>query len=76
MNQRRICLNVLKSSPSSTTSRQNAPWIRAFCADRAFPSSVRGPVDLRALRRFARAFLSEIFDFDAATMVKPSALKK
>src|SRR5215813_1967897 len=41
------------------TSRAKSPCFSAFRATRAFPSSVVGPVDRWALRRFASIFLME-----------------
>src|SRR5438105_2401617 len=41
------------SSKGVSSSPDMRPWVRAFCAVRALPSGVRGPVECCALRRLA-----------------------
>jgi len=42
-----------KAFSNLTYSGDRIPWRKPFIRDRAFPATVRGPVDLLALRRLA-----------------------
>src|SRR5207245_5099140 len=51
------------------------PFFKAFAAMVRFPAAVFGPVDFRALRRFASTFLVELVPFSAfAVRLRPSEL--
>src|SRR3954453_20607254 len=52
-NALRNASNSALDSPGNTKSRQNTPRLVAFWLERRLPAVVRGPVDLRALRRLA-----------------------
>src|ERR1700682_6229483 len=70
------------SSGSSrrTTAKWGAvkPCLREFCAERALPSGVRGPVEWDALARFAANCFSEtgFRDFDMESLVQRSSTGK
>ena len=42
------------SSVTRMGERLVRPWVTAFCEERCLPAAVRGPVERRALARFAR----------------------
>src|SRR4051812_18260228 len=55
---------------------EQRPWESALRQARDLPWGVRGPVDLRALARFARSFAGEMDAGDAVVVMRPPWLER